>query len=197
MKHLKLFENWQEGNSLEYTQDSHSVTPEQAKDLIKKALAEGGVKPIMLVGGPGTGPGAIIEKSAKEAGVEPIRLELSLMEPADFMGVPRLSSREIPNVNPEGPGVMSGTMKYSTPSWFPVDGSGIIVLGSINRANPQILNAAISFAQSGRLGTSQLPEGWLIVATADSHNFYFHRHQDDTNDISTVISDRFTVLNLG
>jgi MoxR-like ATPase len=186
MKHIKLFENWQEGNSLEYTQDSYSTTPDQAKDLITKALAEGGVKPIMLVGGPGIGKEAVIKKAAKEAGVEPIMLDLSFMSPEDFMGIPRLSTREIPNVNPEGPGVMSGTMGDSIPSWFPVDGSGIIVLGSINRAESQIANAAIRFAQSGRLGTNQLPGGWLIVATADGND-----------DISTVISDRFTVLNLG
>jgi len=179
MKHIKLFENWQEGNSLEYAQDTDSVTPEQAKDLITKTLViknEGEmVKPIMLIGAPGVGKEAVIKKAAKEAGVEPIMLNLSFMSPEDFMGVPRLSTREIPNVIPD-----------SIPSWFPVDGSGIIVLGSINRAEGQIANAAISFAQSGRLGTSQLPEGWLIVATADG-----------ADDISTVISDRFTVLNLG
>jgi MoxR-like ATPase len=190
MKHIKLFENWQEGNSLEYAQDTDSVTPEQAKDLITNVFViknEGEmVKPIMLIGAPGVGKEAVIKKAAKEAGVEPIMLDLSFMSPEDFMGVPRLSTREIPNVNPEEPGVMSGTMKDSIPSWFPVDGSGIIVLGSINRAEGQIANAAIHFAQSGRLGTNQLPEGWLIVATADG-----------ADDISTVISDRFTVLNLG
>jgi MoxR-like ATPase len=178
MKYIKLFENWQEGDSLEYTQDTDSVTPEQAKDLITKTLAiknEGEmVKSIMLVGAPGIGKEAVIKKSAKETGVESIMLDLSSMSPEDFMGVPRLSTREVPE-------------EFETiPSWFPVDGSGIISLGSINRAERQIANAAISFAQSGRLGTNQLPEGWLIVATADG-----------ADDISTVISDRFTVLNLG
>lgn len=177
MKYIKLFENWQEGDSLEYTQDTDSVTPEQAKDLITKTLAiknEGEmVKPIMLVGAPGIGKEAIITDAADEAGAAVILIDLSTTEPEDFIGVPSTSG--------------DGDLTPPTPSWFPVDGSGIVVLGSINRAEGQIANAAIHLAQSGRLGTNRLPEGWLIVATADG----------STDDISTVISDRFTVLNLG
>ncbi len=186
MKHIKLFENWQEdedgmemGNTLEYTpSDVNSVTAEEAKSLIVRALniqanGAGGVKPIMLIGAPGIGKTAAIQKAAYEAGVEPLMLDLSTMDPSDFMGMPKLSS---------------GTMEDTIPSWFPIEGSGILVLDSINRADQQVTNAAIRFAQTGRLGSAELPEGWLIVATSDG--------SDSDMPISNVISDRFTVLHV-
>ena len=203
MKHVKLFENWQEdenmksGSTFEYTPKTNvnSVTPEEANSLIVRALniqanGEGGVKPIMLVGAPGMGMNAVANKAAQEAEAESITLDLSTMDLQDFVGVPRLSTKEIPNVQPGEPGVMSGTMEDVTPSWFPTEGSGIIVLDSINRANSRVANAAIGFAQSGRLGRAQLPAGWLIVATA-------HGTEDTEMPIPSAMGDRFTVLHLG
>ena len=192
MKHVKLFENWQEdenmksGTPLRHPKPNvNSVTPEEANSLIVRALniqanGEGGVKPIMLVGAPGMGQEAIARAAAEEAGVEPIVLDLSTMSSEDFEGSAYVASTDD----------MSGTNEYVTPSWFPTEGSGIIVLDSINRANSRVANAAIRFAQSGRLGRAQLPAGWLIVATA-------HGTEDTEMPIPSAMGDRFTVLHLG
>ena len=184
MKHIKLFESWNEDG------DHEIINSAKAVNLIVGALnnqanGEGRSKPIMLLAPRGVGKTAIINKAAREAGVEPIILDLSSMNPEDFMGIPRLSTKEIPNVDPEGTGVMSGRMENTMPSWFPMEGSGILVLDSINRADRQVANAAILFAQTGRLGSAQLPEGWLIVATPDG--------MGSDMPISSVISDRFAI----
>ena len=82
MKHVKLFENWQEdenmksGTPLRHPKlNVNSVTPEEANSLIVRALniqanGEGGVKPIMLVGAPGMGMNAVANKAAQEAEAE-------------------------------------------------------------------------------------------------------------------------------
>lgn len=169
MKHIKLFENWQEdedmesGSTLEYTPESdiNSVTPEEAKSLIVKAFnakanGEGRIKPILLVGAPGMGQEAIARAAAEEAGVEPIVLDLSTMSSEDFEGSAYVASTDD----------MSGTTERAIPSWFPTEGSGIIVLSDLNRAENKIMYSAFSLAQGGVMGGIRLPGGWLIVATA-------------------------------
>jgi hypothetical protein len=190
MKHIKLFENWQEdedmesGSTLEYTpsSDVNSVTPEEARSLIVRALnmkasGEDRVKPIMLVGAPGMGMSEVAMAAAEEAGVEPLVLDLPTMSPEDFEGGAYVRSTD----------VMSGTAERAIPSWFPTEGPGILVLNDLNRAENKIKYSAFALAQGGVMGGIRLPEGWLIVATASGveGGISFGK-----------FADRFTIINL-
>ena len=195
MKHIKLFESWAEGETLQYspTSDIQTISPEEAKALIVKGITNeaegvGMTKPIMLVGAPGSGKTQVIAAAADEAGVEPIMLDLSTMDLADFVGAPSLSTKEIPNVQPGEPGVMSGTMESEIPSWFPVEGPGVLVLDGLNRAESPVMNAALSLAYSGRLQGAELPKGFLVIATADGY--------ESEEVLTKVIADRFKIYQL-
>lgn len=168
MKYIKMFENYQ-GNS-----DLALVSDSEAQSIIVRAhrnKAQDGRsgKPIMLLGAPGRGKTSVIKAAADEAGGEIIMLELPYMDPSDFMGVP----------------MFNYSRKMQIPSWFPMKGSGIIVLDSLNRASLQIQAEATKLAVNGESGGNKLPQGWLVVATADS-----------TDMLSNALLDEFTILNL-
>jgi MoxR-like ATPase len=194
MKHIKLFESWTEGETLQYspTSDIQTVSPEEAKTLIARAIvrkSEGTrTKPIMLAGRPGSGKTEVIAQAAAGAGIKPIILDLSTMDLEDFVGVPSLSTKEIPNVQPGEPGVMSGTMESEIPSWFPLEGPGILVLDDLNRAETRVMNAALSLAYSGRLQGAELPTGFLAIATISSY--------DNEGLLTSALADKFTIYQL-
>ena len=180
MKHIKLFESWEEGETLQYspTSDIQTLSPEEAKVLITRAIISeaegvGMTKPIMLVGRPGSGKTQVIAQAAADAGVKPIMLDLSTIDLADFVGAPV---------------AMSGTMESGIPSWFPIEGPGVLVLDGLNRAESPVMNAALSLAYSGRLQGADLPTGFLVIATADGY--------ESEEVLTKVIADRFTIYQL-
>ena len=76
--------------------------------------------PPLLVGGPGVGKSAILEQAAEDCGIDFITRDLSLLEPPDLVGIPK---------------VKNGITTYAPPSWLPRAGrrGGLIVFEELNR----------------------------------------------------------------
>src|SRR5262245_20902611 len=76
-------------------------------------------RPVMLRGGTGIGKSTILEVFARRKGLQFLSRDLSLMEPPDLVGLPKLDG----NVT-----------YYLPPAFLPTAGKGILVLEEINRA---------------------------------------------------------------
>jgi hypothetical protein len=69
-------------------------------------------RPPLLIGRHGIGKSKILEQAAKEVGIGYICRDLSIMEPCDLAGLPKLHGE---------------TTKYSPPSFLPIEGRGLLV----------------------------------------------------------------------
>jgi MoxR-like ATPase len=83
------------------------------------ALCYAARQPILLLGKHGIGKSDLPADAARELGVSFISLDLSLMEPVDLVGIPRIES--------------DGRTHYAPPSFLPSDGSGVLVFEELNR----------------------------------------------------------------
>lgn len=86
-------------------------------DLI--ALAHAADKPVLLAGRHGVGKSSLFEDAAKRLGIGLIVRDLSLMEPVDLIGIPK--------VGPDGRTI------YAPPAFLPTEGEGLFVLEELNR----------------------------------------------------------------
>jgi len=61
----------------------------------------------------------------------------------------------------------NGEHKYTRPTWFPTEGSGVIILDELNRIHPDVMQGIFSFIREKKLGEHVLPPGWKIVAAGN------------------------------
>lgn len=101
----------------------------------------------------GIGKSQIVHQLAVENNLEIHDLRLGQMEIGDLIGIPYHEN---------------GRTYWAKPSWFPEDGSGIIFLDELNRAQQQdTLQAIFQFILDKKLHTHMLPEGWKIVCAGN------------------------------
>jgi hypothetical protein len=107
--------------------------------------------PAMLIGPHGVGKSEITAAAAKSLGIDCIARDLSLMEPPDLVGLPRLDSDATTFVPPEFLPRETGR-------------GGFLLIEEINRA-PRFMQATcLELLTSRRLNSYQLPDGWLPLA---------------------------------
>jgi hypothetical protein len=107
--------------------------------------------PAMLVGPHGLGKSEITAAAAKAIGIDCISRDLSLMEPPDLVGLPRLED---------------GSTTFVPPEFLPrkTGRGGFLLIEEINRA-PRFMQATcLELLTSRRLNSYRLPEGWLPLA---------------------------------
>jgi hypothetical protein len=105
--------------------------------------------PVLLRGGTGIGKSAILESFARQKGIGCISCDLSLMEPPDLVGMPKVDEDQT---------------RFMPPAWLPREGRGLLVLEEINRA-PQYMRAPCLMLLTTRtLNNYRLPPGWLPMA---------------------------------
>lgn len=107
--------------------------------------------PAMLVGSHGLGKSEITAAAAKALGIDCISRDLSLMEPPDLVGLPRLES---------------GATTFVPPEFLPRETGrgGFLLIEEINRA-PRFMQATcLELLTSRRLNSYRLPAGWLPLA---------------------------------
>lgn len=107
--------------------------------------------PAMLVGAHGLGKSEIAAAAARALSIEIISRDLSLMEPPDLVGLPRL----------EG-----GATTFMPPEFLPRETGrgGFLLIEEINRAPRYMQATCLELLTSRRLNSYRLPDGWLPVA---------------------------------
>ncbi len=110
-------------------------------------------QPVFLWGAPGVGKSQVVAQIADKQGLELIDVRAVLLDPVDLRGIPRIT--------PDGKAV------WSSPSFLPQEGRGILFLDELNAAPPLVQAACYQLILDRRLGEYELPSGWTIVAAGN------------------------------
>jgi hypothetical protein len=105
--------------------------------------------PLLLWGRHGIGKSELLEQAAKELGIGYITRDLSLMEPTDLTGLPKID------------GV---TTKYLPPDFLPTCANGLLVFEELNRCDRFVRTPCLQLLTARSLNDYRLPVGWLPVA---------------------------------
>lgn len=138
-------------------------------DAIKLAYAAR--KPVLLEGRHGIGKSQLIEQAARELKVGCIVRDLSLMEPPDLIGLPRMES---------------GRTCYAPPSFLPSHGEGLLVLEELNRSERYMMAPCLQLLTARTLNDYELPDGWLCVAAINPSSDGY-----DTTELDPALLSRF------
>jgi hypothetical protein len=109
--------------------------------------------PVLLHGRHGVGKSELLRGAANELGIDVVVRDLSLMEPPDLIGLPRVGS--------------DGRTHYAPPAFLPTDGKGLLVFEEINRAPRYMAAPCLQLLTDRRLNDYQLPQGWVPCAAVN------------------------------
>jgi len=121
---------------------------------------------IFIWGAPGIGKTEILHQVAKELDIAVIEWHLSQIEPTDFRGIPKIE-----NIIGSDDSKDERTV-WKLPSIFPTSNGkngkgGIMFFDEMNRAPQMVLDASLSLALSGKHGTYELPQYWIVIAAGN------------------------------
>lgn len=108
--------------------------------------------PALLEGATGIGKSEVVASVARELGVRIIVLDLSLLEPPDLVGLPR---------------VEGNVTRFARPAILPTEGAGILLLEELNRADRAIQQPALQLLSARRLHEYTLPPDWACFAAVN------------------------------
>ena len=142
----------------------------EAKALIKNNLRMAKDKSIylstMFVSGPGLGKSSIVDQAAEELSVEfgePVMCKpfhLTTVEPPDVRGF------GLPDKDVDGNRIMT----FTTPPWAVRKSEpkfGILFLDELGQASHDVQKPAAELLLHRRVGSYQLPPGWIVVAASN------------------------------
>jgi MoxR-like ATPase len=131
-------------------------------------------KSVLLVGGHGVGKSEHVKQAASELGIGFHCSDLSLMEPPDLVGLPKMAG---------------GVTVFAPPATLPSSGEGIWMLEELNRCERHMLAPCLQLLTERRLNDYVLPEGWLPMAAVNSAEDGY-----DVNELDDALLSRFVVL---
>ena len=117
-------------------------------------LAYGSNLPILLEGRHGAGKSELLAEAARALNIELIVRDLSLMEPPDLIGIPRVGD--------------DGRTHYMPPSFLPADGRGLLAFEELNRCPRYMQGPCLQLLVTRTLNDYALPAGWLPCAAINS-----------------------------
>ncbi len=107
---------------------------------------------VLLEGATGIGKSEIVKSVAERLGISTIVLDLSLLEPPDLVGLPRIED---------------GRTAFAVPRVLPQSGAGILMLEELNRAERYIQQPALQLLTARRLHEYELPPDWVCFAAVN------------------------------
>jgi hypothetical protein len=136
------------------------------------SLAYRSNKSVLLEGPHGIGKSTLFQDAARELSVGAIVRDLSLMEPPDLVGIPR---------------VADGVTMYAPPSFLPHDGQGILVFEELNRCPRYMRSSCLELLTARRLNDYRLPDGWVPMAAINPTSDRYI----DTEELDEALLSRF------
>jgi MoxR-like ATPase len=116
-------------------------------------------RPVLLEGPTGIGKSEVVRAVADKLGLATVVLDLSLLEPPDLVGLPKLED---------------GVTRYAAPAILPRDGAGILLLEELNRAERYMQQPALQLLSARRLHEYVLPDGWVCFAAINPESGEYH-----------------------
>ena len=127
----------------------------------------------MLHGRPGVGKSELFAAAAKDLGVDFLALDLSVMEPPDLVGLPRIDEH--------------GRTVYAAPAQLPRQGAGLLLLEELNRAPRYMRAPCLQLLTARRCNDYRLPPAWVPFAAVNDAE-----DGCDVDEIDPALLARFT-----
>ncbi|MFO0675298.1 MAG: AAA family ATPase [Polyangiaceae bacterium] len=121
--------------------------------------------PVLLHGRHGVGKSEIIRAAAAELGVSVVVRDLSVMEPPDLIGIPRVGA--------------DGRTYYAPPAFLPTGGSGLLVFEELNRAPRYVVAPCLQLLTARCLNDYELPGGWVPCGAVNDADDGYHVEELD------------------
>jgi MoxR-like ATPase len=128
-------------------------------------------RPPLLVGPAGAGKSEILKAAADELKVGFLSRDLSLMEPTDLVGLPRLQG---------------GVTRYFPPAFLPTRGRGLLIFEELNRCPAYMRAPCLQLLTARCLNDYSLPRGWLPAAAINPAGEDY-----DVDDLDPALRSRF------
>lgn len=125
------------------------ITPTQlAKLLLNVALS----RPVFVWGQPGIGKSALVERFARDVGLECVSLLGSQLAPEDLIGVPQ---------------IIDGRSVFCPPRMIARDEPYLLFVDELNACSFEVQKAFYSLINDRRLGEYRLPQGSIVVGAGN------------------------------
>ena len=124
-----------------------------AIDAVISANQKGKHLVLFLHGSPGSGKSAIVADAAKRHDMALLDLRLSIKEPVDLTGMPK---------------VEGGETVFCPPGWLPKDGRGILFLDEYAQAMLAMQNVGGQLIYDRAVGDYRLPPGWVVILASNN-----------------------------
>jgi hypothetical protein len=133
-------------------------------------------RPPLLVGRHGVGKSEILAQAARELGIGFIVRDLSLMEPPDLIGLPKMDGR---------------VTRYAPPAFLPTEGRGLLVFEELNRCPQYMRGPTLQLLTARTLNDYRLPEGWLPAAAVNPADGAY-----EVDELDPALVSRFVRVNV-
>jgi MoxR-like ATPase len=132
----------------------------------------------LLAGGTGVGKSTQLEDYARAQGWQFRARDLSLMEPPDLVGLPKLDGE---------------VTRYLPPSFLPTeeDAEGLLVLEEVNRAPAYMRAPCLQLLTARSLNDYALPAGWRLAAAINPAEDGYA-----ADDLDPALESRFVRINV-
>ena len=125
------------------------VTPPQ---LVKLLLNVAPTRPVLIWGPPGIGKSALVERFARDVGIDCVSLLGSQLAPEDLIGVPRIED---------------GKSVFCPPRGIARDEPYLLFVDELNACSFEVQKAFYSLINDRRLGEYRLPDGSVVVGAGN------------------------------
>jgi hypothetical protein len=130
----------------------------------------------LLVGQHGVGKSEILAQAAAELGIGFLVRDLSLMEPPDLIGLPKIDG----NVT-----------RFLPPAFLPTGGKGLLVFEELNRCALYMRGPTLQLLTARTLNDYQLPAGWLPAAAVNPADDGY-----EVDELDRALLSRFVQVNV-
>jgi hypothetical protein len=132
---------------------------------------------VLMHGRHGVGKSEIIHSAAAELGIDVVVRDLSVMEPPDLIGIPRVEA--------------DGRTHYAPPAFLPTGGRGLLVFEELNRAPRYVVAPCLQLLTARCLNDYALPPGWVPCgAVNDADDGY------QVEDLDPALLSRFVRIKI-
>lgn len=128
---------------------SYSVTQKELSEILLNIAP---VRPVFIWGAPGIGKSALVERFAREVGLECVSMLGSQLAPEDIIGIPRISG---------------DVSEFLPPKMIAKKEPYVLFLDELNACSQEVQKAFYSLIHEHRVGEYRLPEGSIVIGAGN------------------------------